>query len=218
MIALTCALGRWQLHRAEYKRGLQREFELATSQPPVRIDASAIDASALRYRRVSAVGRFDPRGTVFLDNKFSGDRVGYRVVTPLRLDGSERPLLVDRGFVPRGANYPAPPAVETPAGRVEVAGIATVPTGRFVELSARTESGPVWQNLTLERYRSRMGADVLPIVLVQLEGPPDGLTRAWERPDLGIDRHNGYAFQWFSLAALTIVVWVVANLKRSHAH
>jgi surfeit locus 1 family protein len=218
MVALTCSLGRWQLHRADYKRGLQRDFDSAAAQPAVHLGGPSIDPAALRYRHVSASGRFDPRGTVFLDNKFSNERVGYRVVTPLRLEDSNRPLLVDRGFVPRGPRYPEPPAIETPTGPVDIAGIATVPTGRFVELSRHTESGSVWQNLTFERYREKTGIDVQPILLVQLEGPPDGLTRSWERPDLGIERHQGYAFQWFSLAALTVVVWIVANLKRAHAH
>ena len=217
VVALTCALGVWQVHRAAYKLGLQHAYEEAAQRPAVRLRGDEADLPALNYRRIAAAGEFEAARAIFLDNRFSNERVGFRVVVPLRLEGSGRYLLVDRGWLPRDRGYPAPPPLATPAGRVEIAGIASVPSGRFVELSKRTESGSVWQNLTIERYRERIGLDVLPIVLVQLDGPANGLVQAWDRPELGIDRHRGYAFQWFALAATIFVVWIVTNLKRTHA-
>ena len=42
---------------------------------------------------------------------------------------------------------------------------------------------------------------VQPFVLRQDSALDDGLVRAWPAPDFGIEKHYGYAFQWFALAA-----------------
>ncbi len=46
-------------------------------------------------------------------------------------------------------------------------------------------------------------------MLEQRSDTGDGLARDWAPADLGADRHYGYAFQWFGLAALTVVLVVV---------
>jgi surfeit locus 1 family protein len=72
----------------------------------------------------------------------------------------------------------------------------------------------VWQNLRLDRYRAWSKLELQPIVIQQTNDAGDGLVREWDRLDAGADRHRGYALQWFSLAALAVVLYVVLNLKR----
>ena len=43
---------------------------------------------------------------------------------------------------------------------------------------------------------------------------PDGLLRSWPRPDAGIEKHESYALQWYSLAGLAVVLFVVLSFKR----
>lgn len=38
--------------------------------------------------------------------------------------------------------------------------------------------------------------------------PPDGLLRDWPQADAGVAKHYGYAFQWFALCCLIIVLYV----------
>jgi surfeit locus 1 family protein len=87
------------------------------------------------------------------------------------------------------------------------------PVKRFLELSADVIDGSVWQNLKLDQWRSRTGKEVLALVLVA-ETPGAGLSRVIERPAENIDKHRGYAFQWFALAGAVVVLWVVVNLRR----
>ena len=89
-----------------------------------------------------------------------------------------------------------------------------VPSQKFLELSPATVSGSVWQNLVLSRYRERTGVDVMPVVLLQRNEAGDGLVRSWERPDTGIEKHLGYAFQWFALAAAVSITYLALNFKR----
>ena len=76
-----------------------------------------------------------------------------------------------------------------------------MPSKRYLELSTQVTEGNVWQNLTLERYRAAVSIPLQPVVIQQENEVDDGLKREWSAPDLGIDKHYGYAFQWFAMAA-----------------
>jgi len=99
---------------------------------------------------------------------------------------------------------------------VVVSGLAVVPGARFFELSTKIAEGNVWQNLTLERYRQAVPIAIQPFVIQQdQEGAPDdGLVREWLPPDVGVDRHYGYAFQWFALSALILMFYLVTHVRR----
>jgi surfeit locus 1 family protein len=212
MIALTASLGRWQLGRAGEKVAIQSLLEARMSEQPVVV-TGALDAEAMRYRRATASGEYWAGGQVFLDNQQDLGRAGYHVLTPLALAPGGPYLLVNRGWVARGAQYPKPPAVDLPHGRVEVAGLLVPPVKRFLELSGDVIDGSVWQNLKLDQWRNRTGKDVLALVLVS-DSPAAGLVKVAERPAENIDMHRGYAFQWFALATAVLVLWVVLNVKR----
>jgi surfeit locus 1 family protein len=96
-----------------------------------------------------------------------------------------------------------------------VHGRAVLPGRRFLELSAQVAEGRVWQNLTLERYREAAPIAIQPFLIQQEnEGAPDdGLIREWAPPNLGVDKHYGYAFQWFALSALILGLYLVTNVR-----
>jgi cytochrome oxidase assembly protein ShyY1 len=54
--------------------------------------------------------------------------------------------------------------------------------------------------------------------LIQQENegaPDDGLIREWAPPDLGVERHYGYAFQWFALSALILILYLITHVRRN---
>jgi cytochrome oxidase assembly protein ShyY1 len=73
----------------------------------------------------------------------------------------------------------------------------------------------VWQNLDLARYAREVP---FPLQLVVIQLSPDssagGFAREWPRPDERIERHVGYAFQWWGFAIATVIIWLVVNLRR----
>jgi surfeit locus 1 family protein len=215
-IALTIALGNWQLGRAAQKRDLKLRFEAQAAQPPIHVGAEELVAHDVDLRRVEARGIFDPRYSIFIDNRIYHGTPGYQVVMPLRLERSDRYVLVDRGWLPRPAYRTELPEIRTPREPVTVIGAALVPSGRMLELSGTVIEGRIWQNLTIERYRKTMPISVQPFVLRQENAFDDGLIRAWDPPDFGIDKHYGYAFQWFAMAATILVFYAVTQFRRKH--
>jgi surfeit locus 1 family protein len=212
--ALTVSLGLWQTRRASEKEALQARLERLGAERPLALPARLIAPDDYALRHVVARGVYADRFTILLDNRVHRGRAGFHVVSPLLITGGNVHVLVNRGWIAAGRTRAELPEAPTPAGEQTVEGLATVPTGRVYELAANTVEGPVWQNLPLERYRAWSKLELQPIVIQQTNDAGDGLVREWDRPDAGADRHRGYALQWFALAALAVVLYVVLNLKR----
>ena len=69
--------------------------------------------------------------------------------------------------------------------------------------AAAPGSSPIRQNLDLEAFREQTGLPLRTDVSLLQTGPAsEGLQRDWPVPALGIEKHYGYAFQWFALSAL----------------
>src|SRR5258708_7749979 len=156
----------------------------------------------------SARGRSVARATLFLDNKVLRGVAGYHVLRPLALEGGDLHVLVDRGWIPAGdrSRLPTVPALE---GLQTIEGIAVVPSRRYIELAPEAASSPLHQNLVLEREEKRLALKLQPFVIEQTSDAQDGLARESERPDTGVQRHRGYALQWYSFAALAPLLDVV---------
>jgi surfeit locus 1 family protein len=214
-IALTVALGNWQLGRAHEKATLAERIETARHDAPVGVSASPVNADDLVWRRVEVQGVFEPKYAVLIDNRIVRGVVGYNVVMPLKIGGGERYVLVNRGWIAGTGTRGVLPQVATPEKTVHITGMATVPSRRYLELSTQTIEGNVWQNLTLERYRAAFPIGLQPIVIQQESELDDGLLREWSPPDLGIDKHYAYAFQWFVMAAAILVIYLALNVKRT---
>lgn len=216
LAALFCgggiALGNWQSGRAADKRALGEKLQAALLAAPIEIAAAPMSMEAVAAKRVTARGVFLPERSVLLDNKIHGGRVGYEVVTPLRLSGSALHVLVNRGWIAAGPRRDALPQVGTPAGTVRIDGLAQERLPQA--MSAGPEQGPVRQNLELAAYARESGLALQPFFVQQLDGPDDGLVRDWVRPEAGIDKHRAYALQWYSLAALAVVLALVFSFKR----
>jgi surfeit locus 1 family protein len=218
LLPVLVGLGLWQTQRAETKRALQAEYDARSQGPVLAVGAAPQPAEALRYYRVVARGAYEPAYQILIDNRVHRGRPGYHVITPLKLAGGDTRVLVNRGWV-AGTPDRRLPAVETPAGSIEVQGVAIVPGDRYFALA---DPGPVrgdwqtlWQNLDMARYRDGVPFAVQPVVvLLDPDSPAGGFVREWARLDAGIATHQSYAFQWFALATALAALFLLVNLKR----
>jgi surfeit locus 1 family protein len=220
-VAATVSLGRWQLSRAAQKEALQAEIDAQNRLPAIDLSGAgtAADLLALAHRQASVRGHWLPARTVFLDNRQMHGQPGFFVVTPLQLQGSAAVLLVQRGWVPRNfIDRAALPKIDSPAGEVEVKGRIAPPPGKLYEFQGG-QAGPIRQNLDLTAFAAETGLPLLPMSLLQTgsdAGKVDTLQRDWPAANTGVEKHYGYAFQWFGLATLIAILYVWFQIVRRY--
>ncbi len=240
LVVLFIALGQWQWNKATVKGDLQTLLDARSAEPPVTLPGALLDAEALRYRQVVARGRYEPERQILIDNRIHREQAGYHVLTPLRIEGSEMRVLINRGWIPALAEHSQIPQVGTPEGEVEISGMAMVPGSRFFTLADEAENTEraggqgqwqrVWQNLDLARYRQRIGVPLQPIVIQMgahrksdeksaekpdnTDNPSGGFVREWPRPDERLEKHLSYALQWWGFAATTLAIWLFTTFRR----
>ncbi|MHB1084073.1 MAG: SURF1 family protein [Thiobacillus sp.] len=211
---LTMWLGNWQSERAETKRELQARYDKATVTAPIHVGSTLLDRDSVLYRKLEVQGVYDDAHTILLDNRVMNGVAGYHVLTPLKIDGGELTILVNRGWIAVGRTRAELPHLPTPAGQIRLEGMAIDPHSRFFELTPTVPQDRVWQNLDFARYASTTGLKLQPVLLLQTSALDDGLQRNWPRPDTGVSMHVSYAVQWYSLATTLAVLWLVMNMKR----
>ncbi len=214
-VVLFVKLGLWQLSRAEEKEARYARLEYYAQHPAVTIPVTAVNLDDYQYRQVEIRGYFDPEHTIFLDNKLYQGIAGYHVLTPLRLVDSSMHVLVNRGWVSGGNDRSILPDVLTPTNQVVITGIVVSPSIKTLSLSDEQITGKVWQNFDWDIYQRMTDLTLQPLLLLQQgETVNDGLIRQWEKPDAGSSKNFGYAFQWFSLAVVVFVIYLVLNVKQ----
>jgi surfeit locus 1 family protein len=204
----------WQYGRGQYKDRLAADIEAANRAAVMTLTGEPVSEERMRFRRVKARGSFRSDTLILQDNQTHGTVPGYHVYMALRLSGSDRHVLVKRGWIAGSLDRSTLPTVRTPLEEVTVEGLALPPHPRFLELSSATRAGRVWQNVTLERVESAYGLAFLPLILEQRSELDDGLVRQWPTPASGSATHYGYAFQWGAMAALIVMLYVWFHVRR----
>lgn len=218
-VATTFSLGRWQLSRAAEKE--QLAAAVAQRQDLPALDGATLSrpldpaaAAHLLHRTVALRGQWLAERTIFLDNRPMQRLTGFYVFTPLRLAGSEAVVLVQRGWAPRHmAERTNLPPVQTPAGEVQVIGRIAAHPPRLYALGEE-QGGPIRQNLDLEAFRAETGLPLVNLMVLQTGAASEGLRRDWPEPATGVDKHYGYAFQWFGLCSLIALLFLWFQVVR----
>jgi surfeit locus 1 family protein len=217
VFALFVNLGFWQLHRADEKKALLEAREERGRDGPVQLRGVEARAEDLRYRRVVVAGEYDPDHQFLVDNQVHDQQPGYLVLTPLRIAGSGTAVLVNRGWVPLGADRTQKPDISLKTRETHVAGVADYLPRVGFKLQGAEIPGPGWPSVVQvpepERLAERLGYPVLPYQVLLDPAAPEGYVRAWREvsPDPG--KNRGYALQWFLFAAVAAVLYVRHGLK-----
>lgn len=224
LVALGIVLGNWQSRRAEEKTALQARLSERAAAPPLRLNGEPVDPAAVEFRRVVLSGRFVAGWPVYLDNRPYKGLSGLVLLMPFKIAHADahlpRYVLVARGWLPRDpAVRDRLPALPAAAGDTTIEGIVVLHPARVMQLGTPAPLAPraIVQNLEPQEFARASGLAVLPL-LVEQTGPagqaPDGLVRDWPAPAADVARHKGYAFQWYALAAMAFVFYVMTGFRR----
>ncbi|MFC5759456.1 SURF1 family protein [Rhizobium sp. GCM10022189] len=216
-LAILISLGTWQVERLHWKEGLLADIAARRAAAPVPladIEALAAKGGDIEYRTVTATGRYVNNKERHFFATWRG-QTGYYIYTPLQLaDG--RYLFVNRGFVPFENKEPEMRMQGQLTDQQTVTGLAR----------ARLPAKPSWlvpdndvaKNIfywkDLDVMASSVDLDKASIVpfFVDADSTPNpaglpigGVTQV----DLPND-HLQYAFTWYGLAAVLVVVVAIS--------
>jgi cytochrome oxidase assembly protein ShyY1 len=185
---------------------------------PLALDGSGVDPARLEFHRVIVTGEFVPNWPVFLDNRPQEGRSGFVLLMPFKIAGSNTYVLVARGWLPRNtAEHDRLPPYTTPAGRVTIEGRAVRQLARVMQLGTPAALQPkaIVQNTSPAEFAQASGLDLLPVVIEQTGPslPGETLVKDWPAPSLDIDRHKGYAVQWYALALMAFLFFVITGFR-----
>ena len=204
MIAITVALGFWQVRRLEWKTALLTEIDRGEAAAPI-----PLGVNPRPFSRVQVGGKFLPATALYgLEVRATRDgaAMGGQLIQPLRLDDG-RTVLIDRGWVPEKAVTPVAD-FETVTGYVRPAeypvrfGAADDPAARrFYALD------PI-------AIGASLGVTAAPYTVVVLGPAQPGVTpepaTALPRP---VNNHLAYAVTWFAFAGCALAVFAVYARK-----
>jgi surfeit locus 1 family protein len=219
VVALCVSLGNWQLRRLDEKEAWQESVSRRMHEPAVPLLA-ALDAPEPAFQRVAVEGRWAAGETVLLDHRSRGLESGSQVITPLRIAGSERVLLVDRGFAPwnRSESFLTDAEPDDP---IHLEGVllplpdADLPLG-----SGDWQPRRRWNRLHPRALERQLGATLEAWLLVLIDSEPGAVPIAEPPMAVSAVDHRYYAIQWYGFAAVAgltglAYVWNARRLARA---
>lgn len=219
MLPVLLSLGSWQLRRGAEKEALETGYLARSGDLPLDSrNVAAIDREAMAFVRLRLQGRYLPDQYYLIDNQVHEGVVGYWVLHPF-VTVDNRVWLVNRGFTPAPGPRELLPAVATPSESLQITALVWPDTGLQPRFGEIPEAGS-WP-----RIRQRIDARTL--AAEHLQGQPLELRLEPAQPGVllaapssfasGAARHRGYAVQWFGLAAVLMIGFVVFGLRRRAA-
>ena len=212
----TLSLGQWQLNRAAEKRAIQEQRDQQGERSALDNAAFMALSTPLEelHRPVQLKGHWLADQTVFLDNRQMNAKPGLYVITPFKIEGSSAVVVVQRGWIARNfEDRTQLPKVRTLTGTVVVEGRIAPPPSKLYEMGG-PDSGVIRQNLDLSLFSAETGLPLLSMSIQQSGAASDGLLREWPVVGTGVEKHYGYAFQWFALSALIALLYVWFQIVR----
>jgi surfeit locus 1 family protein len=215
--ALFIRLGFWQLDRLAQRKALNAKVEAEISAAPINLNQEYANPqlTAMQYRQTMVTGRFDASHEFLLNNQVWNGQLGYHILTPLIIDGSNEAVLVDRGWIPytdarQGKRYDV-------SGLVTVNGMISLSQTGFdlnsLFMGSGSSSSPsdgYVGKINLAQIQKQIGISILPIYLQETPDPSySGLPeRISPTIDLSNGPHLSYAIQWFSFTVILLVVYL----------
>ncbi|MDX1804296.1 MAG: SURF1 family protein [Alcanivorax sp.] len=222
--ALCIRLGVWQLHRADQKSQWLAAQATREARPPAWLHTLlALPADQRQHRAISVRGRFDNHHNILLDNRILNGVAGYHLFTPLHT-GDGHWVLVNRGWLPWGNSRQTLPDITPVPGTISLTGTVYQPSSRTLVLKDVPLPDNQWplrvEKVDFAAIGEKLGVELAPLEIrvapKQALGGVSPLPRHWrDVPIMGPDRHRAYALQWFLMALVAVIFFIVATHRNA---
>lgn len=209
VFTILVKLGLWQLDRAEDKSQQLVQMEARQTLAPLNIQQmqQALTLGSVTGYSLHVEAMADNNTIWLLDNQVYQGQVGYLAFQLLRVEAAKTWIFVELGFIAAPLRRDELPKVNplrgpyTLAGRVYQKHINPMSSALMLETGTVESSHIRFQNLNLTALAQTLGHPILPFVL-QPNALANSLPQPWQPFPLSAQKHWGYAFQWFSMAAV----------------
>lgn len=213
------SLGIWQLNRAEEKRGIEQGVAAAIAKPPLKLnqfDLATLESEV--YRPAQLAGQYISNKQYLWDNKTYKGRSGYQVLTPFMLDGLNKVVVVNRGWVPILGRRDQYQDITVSDELMTIEGVIKKPSNA-IQLAERVETDSVDYPSVTQAFEpsviaKQLSEDVLPVMIELSADEQYGYVREWQPYYGKIGKHIGYAAQWFIMAFIALFLYIKLNIKR----
>lgn len=215
-LSLFIALGVWQIHRYHYKKFLLQKFQQAAHSQPLAL-STIKNFNNIRFQHVRARGYYINDKTMLVQNRIHQQQLGFEVLTPFQIEGSQKVLLVNRGWVPMPPSQKAP-FIKSVNGTQIISGVINVLDKHIFILGKNILYPSKWplimQKIDLGEIAKLTHFQLYPFVLRLDANQANGYVREWKPINVKPQRHVGYALQWFGLAFALIIAYLFLSRKK----
>lgn len=218
---LLCAVGislaQWQTHRAEQKEAMALLADQQSRLPAIALTSPLPENLQVERRELALEGDFVSEWPLYLDNRPHNGVAGFYVLMPFQLKGSELHVMIVRGWQARNPNNRTNlPTLRTPSGTLQIRGVARQQLDKVLQLGTQEAyaKAAIIQNLDLKEFQTQTKLRFANFFVEQTSPVDDGLQRDWRKPIVGADKHRAYAFQWYALAIMALIFFVVTGFRR----
>ncbi len=215
-MAFMAGLGVWQLDRLEQRRAYNAQLLEKLASAPIQIDGTALpEATAqLADRKAEVAGEYDFSQQIAIKNQNYEGQPGVYLVTPLRIKGSDKAILVNRGWVPYQEGTPErwqqfdESADDVLFGYLQKS--QKLPDGSTTQIPATPQRA--WFRTDIEAIAAQMPYVLMPVYLDLAPQPQRSYNTLPIRvqPEIEVTEgnHFSYALQWFAFALIAGVAYV----------
>lgn len=215
----------WQWSRYKYKLELVETYESHSTVEPLKLPEGP-DYTEVLHKKVKLRGTWDYTKQVYVINRRWQFEAGYWLLTPLKLQGRDKTLIVSRGFIPFGEDTPEEWEQYDFSNEAEIEAVIqeSIPPRTFLTPVNETEEGVFqrkWLYPDVERMQKQFPYPLETAIFAQmLGGPPTGTYPA-ESVSIRVppSTHFWYSIEWvlLGLAVLGLSFWLQAFPRRKKA-
>jgi len=213
-IIVLMSLGFWQLDRADEKRKIESVIVLSKSEP-AKLVVDIEEILKKEYYNVLLKGHYDKNKQFIYDNQTVNSNAGYYVLTPFILD-DKGVILVNRGFVPWGNQRKVLAEISVNQKEQLIEALLVKPKQRIQlqNTEAKPEFPLLIQSIDIEKLASLSKLPIIPMIAQLSPKSENGFYRKWKPFYGSVDKHLGYALQWFLMALVLCIISSTLALRK----
>ena len=214
-MAFLASLGFWQLDRADQKRTIEASIQKANTGV-VELIVNQNELLNKEYYEVRLQGSYVSDKQFIYDNQIVDQASGYYVLTPFVLTGQSNAIMINRGFIPWNGRRDQLADIAVDYAPREIKIQVSKPIKRIeLKTSDISNQFPVLiQAIDFDVIEEISSTSFVDVIGLLDPSSDDGFVRKWEPYTGSIEKHIGYAIQWFLMALVLGIIGIRIGLKQ----